>query len=219
MVGVDFDRASNEYVAVGALTGSDVAADWTFECWFNQETDVVGMKLAQFDTNAGNRQYGLGISQTAGWRFAIFYPTGTGVNDFNVYTWTATDTLLGTWQHLALVFVAADLGWRLYIDGTDYGLAAPADFSPGSVSGTFVLQLGRQNDTASSTNTWNGKLAQCAIYPSALSATRIAVHVGKTYNGYSEQLTSARITAVLDLAGWPSALRDLDTEIQYNPPK
>lgn len=209
MLAADFENGSSEYVTVGSLTGSNVANAWTIEMWLNQESDISGIALFQIDTNAGARGYLIRMS-SGGFNFAIQYPTGTGVNDFNIYNWTNTDTTLGAWHHVALNYNGST-GWTLYMDGADMGTVTPVDFSPSSVSGTITAEIGRRNDTLGSGGFWDGKLAQVAVHQPPLSVSRIRAHAAADFNGRPAETTSTRVTAILDYVGWPTAQRNITT--------
>lgn len=94
----------------------------------------------------------------------------------------------------------------LYMDGAQVDTDAWA-------GGSFVAQqirIGYAGVTGT-TGAYDGLLSELIVWHSAISAANISALYTTATAPWASQLTSARITAVLDAVGWPSADRDLDT--------
>ena len=114
----------------------------------------------------------------------------------------------GAW-HLATI-TRSGTAAKLYLDGAE----VDTDTAGSTIDiGTHVqgnIHIGR---TLSAASWFDGSLSEVVVYDSELSAARVLAHYNAAFAPLNNQLTSARVTAVLDLIGWPSALRDLDTGI------
>jgi hypothetical protein len=114
--------------------------------------------------------------------YSLQVDTGTGLPGFWVYSGslnTAQKTLVtgtgrvtdGTWHHLVGTYDGSNV--ELYVDGGVAGTVAAVvsgglTYQPGGVA------IGRDGDYAGAY--FQGSLDEVAIYPTALSATRIATH-------------------------------------------
>jgi len=118
---------------------------------------------------------------------------------------SALDYQDGGW-HQAVYTEDASGNAELYIDG------ASVDTDAGSIQDLAVPDEGKaQIGVGANGTTFDaGDISEFIMYDSELSAARVLAH----YNagiGWINELTSARIATVLDLAGWPSADRTLST--------
>jgi len=111
-------------------------------------------------------------------------------------TIVANDTV----RHVALVQTATDK--FMYVDGALITSAASA--ATDYTGGRFYLGT-------ASTNNFGGVIDEVAVYPTALSAARVASHAAEVATPWNGDTPGARIARVLDAAGWPGALRQLDT--------
>lgn len=177
------------------------------------------------------------ISGTGAFSFEFWFRAAPGENGFGVIAWqssgevsypywavvlqsdntlffrTADPTFIlrtvtvngdfadNAWRHMVCVRETSGT-LRIYINGV---LATSATQSGTTdLDGSF-LSLGVAAD-----GVFHGGLDEVAIYHSALSSTRIAAHYAAR-NAWLDQKIGTRMAAVLDMIGWPSADRDLDT--------
>jgi hypothetical protein len=89
------------------------------------------------------------------------------------------------------------------------------------INGVFATANSTSTGTASfsafsniSINIISSAISNVAMYTSALSASRVAAHYAAGAVAFGGELSSARLTRVLDDAGWPSAWRDVETGVQ-----
>ncbi len=105
----------------------------------------------------------------------------------------------------------ADGSLKCYVDGVDV-TAAPVTVAVG----TFDLprgyvSVGRTVLPTLSVNGVVGTLDEVAFYNTALTTAQILTHYQGRATAWSGDLPGARINRILDLAGWPSDLRNIDT--------
>lgn len=104
--------------------------------------------------------------------------------------------------HLIVVTSAAGT-CNIYVDGVlDNGTASPADPAPSG----YRAYIGNHIDP--NETKWNGKVGHVALWTSALTAGQIST-LQETIVGWDDDTTGGRVNHLLDLAGWPSADRDV----------
>ena len=152
-------------------------------------------------------QHAPGLESGLGWVLALYVSGGTPTLRGRVDNATGGNEAAstaqfddGAWHHAALTVSAAG-AMKLYADGVEVDTdTKDADFP---ANGTpFIGYL--------NTNYEDGDISEVVLYDSELSAARILAH----YNagiGNPNEITSARITSLLDLMGWPSADRTIST--------
>jgi hypothetical protein len=97
----------------------------------------------------------------------------------------------------------------LYIDGQVVAMtASDASFGADSQPVGFALGGFVAGQTFSS---WPGFISDLGVYDVALTAAQVAEHYEAGTAPWDGDFTGARIGRILDLVGWPSALRDLDS--------
>ena len=122
-------------------------------------------------------------------------------NGVQVYTTTRVDD--EATHHVVAVREAGN-NLRVYIDGVDRTVATAA------ASGTPVVgsvALARNNRSPVGTNALIGTLDEVAVYNSELSSARIAAHYNAGTTPWKSELTSARVTHLLDAIAFPATLR------------
>ena len=132
---------------------------------------------------------------TADWHDAAAITTSAALND-------------GSPHHLVATIEAGTVS--LYVDGALDGTDTHA------VSDSFGadrVRAAAPRANVSGYEKYDGIIDEIAFYTSALSATRVAAHyaAGNPSGPWTGDTTGERITRVLDLAGWPTADRDIDT--------
>lgn len=110
----------------------------------------------------------------------------------------------GVWHHVALT-VAADFSSVLYYDGVAVGT-----YGAGSTGGPLASPATICDFQNFSTSAMVMNQGPVAIYPTQLSATRIAAQAAAGLSYYGDT-TGARIARYLTLAGLTSAVWNLDT--------
>jgi hypothetical protein len=163
---------SNEQVSMGDPgTGSlDFGTgDFSLEAWIkttvNGERTIMAKRAA-----SGSAPY---------WQVTVSNDSGnTGYVRANVFDGSNTRVAYGptirvdngAWHHVVVVF-DRDSGITVYVDGTS---RATAGAFPGSVSNTSAFLVGKSGNA--SFGYFAGDLDEVALYPSALSAAKVAAH-------------------------------------------
>lgn len=118
----------------------------------------------------------------------------------------------GVTHHVAIV-IAAGAAIKIYVDGVDHTAGGASTFT-----GTF----------ANAANKWFGAIGgydyppyvasaalattdEMALYPTALSAARVAAHATVRSAAWSGDTSGVRIGRLLDATPWPAADRNIDT--------
>ncbi|HEV2251286.1 MAG TPA: LamG-like jellyroll fold domain-containing protein [Candidatus Limnocylindria bacterium] len=192
-----FDGSSG-YVSIPSNAAFNFGTgDWSIEAWLYR----TGTGRDNFPVVMSKRPWQ--VASEPGW--AITVPTtdptkvalhvdNRDVNDVGMQTPTGLITA-NTWHHLALVYTAADLVGRLYLDGA-LVLTTPATDGAMGASNSVALTIGRNN--AGTGDYLDGRVDEVAVYNHALSATRVAAHYAAnpaaswhyTYDGQSQHLTT-----------------------------
>ena len=115
----------------------------------------------------------------------------------------------GEWHQAVATDDGSD-GVALYLDGvaqtTSTGTEGTTDFTSALSARIGVYPFAG--------GLWDqGDISEVILYDFELTAGEVAANYSLGVTPWTGQLTSARITAVLDMIGWPSADRDLDTGI------
>jgi hypothetical protein len=162
-------NGTSQYVSIpynGSLNPNSV----TLEAWAKPTggTGTARTVAASQDTNKG---YLLGIGTDNKWRFTV--GTGTAVN---VAAAGATVTL-NTWAHVVGVYNGTTA--TLYVDGLSVGSVATGR----SANTTRPLGIGASNSGGTWAGYFPGSIDDVALYPSALTQTRVQAHylVGRSY--------------------------------------
>lgn len=127
---------------------------------------------------------------------------------------TATAVNDGSPHHITCTIAATERKARVYVDGVLSGTASGTNSS--DIVGTdpslrFRVAAPRTNGVLANTALFDGTLDEVALYDVALTADQVAAHYNAGANRWVGDTTGARIGRALDLAGWPTADRDLDT--------
>lgn len=144
----------------------DRTSSFTIEAWMKTSSTATQMIAAKMDSSA--RGYDLFVYQGKVW-FQLISNAATG-NYLEQYGSRVVND--GAWHHVALVYGGTG-GATLYVDGVVDPLSTYHNGLTGSTTTGAPLRLGARN-----TAYWfNGTLDEVAVYPSALSADRVAAHV------------------------------------------
>lgn len=161
--GITLDGSTGYFTAPdGART--DLGDVFTLEAWV--KVNALGGGLSQTIFSKGTGAYLLDIGSGGALRLQ---KSGTGVTVASTANITA-----GAWYHIAATKNGSTV--KLYINGVDVtGTVTNATYANTSTA----LFVGRRFDGA---NSLAGSIASAAIYPTALSAARVAAHyAARTY--------------------------------------
>lgn len=147
---------------------------WAVELWFKKTTagDTGYMELLNtYDGTSANSFTIYGSDGTG--KLAAWYRFNGGTQ-YKITGPVINDTL---WHH---VVVSSDgTNVRLYLDAVEVGTAGVTT-NAAFPSGTNMW-MGAYGTSAGSEN-WNGRIDEWAIYPAALSTTRISAHYAQGFN-------------------------------------
>ena len=139
--------------------------DFSIEAWAKPNViNGIGGAIVHKGGSSGYSvwQYRLSITSSNQWRGTVF----VGGSAFAV---TAPAIATTAWTYL--VFTRTGNTLQLYVNGT---LAASAAVTGTTNTNTGILAIGRTG--ASATDYFNGAIDEVALYPTALSASRVAAH-------------------------------------------
>jgi hypothetical protein len=206
--GARIDDSSAAIVGSGPFT-IDMLVKPTALLWLNpttgQPVDTTPWALfEQFDPGGSNGT-SVTILRTAGNVGRIQFVVDTGaagrlsVNSNMLLT-------LGEKYHVACTWGGTGQPLRIYVNGVDVtGFFAT---TTGSLSANAV-RLGHSIFVPGVTGV-QGFLDEVAVYPTLLSAARIAAHHSAGLNAWGNELSGERINRILDLIGWSDADRAVD---------
>ena len=166
-----FNGTGNAKVSAGVTGLPTGTSARTVEAWVNPS----GNGGTVFTTNAASGQKFIVQIGNFGGSWYLFTDGANGANNITLSGGQVPPT--GVWSHIAFVFDGAANTWRYYLNGQQ------------SASGTFPVAI----NTAALTSTtigerldysqpFSGLLEEVAIYPSALSAARIAAHYAARFS-------------------------------------
>lgn len=137
-----------------------------------------------------------------------FFVGASGVQQRMVTSTVTVDDDLP--HHFAAVATNATT-LTIYVDGVDRTAATSLVGSP-SVAGS-ILYVGNQQDLVGGDFGFDGTIDDVSVFASALSAARVAVHHAAGATPWQSELTSARVTHLLDSVAFPATLRSLSTGV------
>lgn len=139
------------------------------------------------------------------WQFVGMYGNTGRITACDGVTQRTTSGAYNDGQVHHIAVVSASGTCNIYVDGVlDNGSNSPADPTP-SGSKSYI-----GNHIEPNTTKWNGKVGHVALWSSALTATQIS-GLQETIVGWDDDTTGDRVGHLLDLAGWPTADRDIST--------
>jgi Concanavalin A-like lectin/glucanases superfamily len=127
-----------------------------------------------------------------------------------------TDTLIanGAWHHLVVSCTAATGGTvRVYLDGVLIGFSTATG---GNSSCLFDQSSAfRFGAALNGTDGFSGQMGDIAVYSGTyLTTDQVENHYTLYSAGFAVEYSGQRISAMLDVLGWPADLQDIDTGIQ-----
>jgi hypothetical protein len=145
-----------------------------------------------------------------GFLLSTYAPAGMTSYDLDHHSAAGLDD--GRPHHI--VFVIDDITTRtLYVDGVE--LAPTSELGPFTSTNNKTLRIGggaERHATAALPAAFPGRIDEVAIWDQvALTPAQILEHYVAGTAPWDGELTGARVTAVLDLIGWPAGLRTVST--------
>jgi hypothetical protein len=192
----------DDYVSLGAtyVTGFP----YTIEVWLKiPERTTTGIMYFYAQQPSGNSA---AIGQPFG------HVSGTDLGDPGKLTWDAITSTVrvddDAWHHVVLKGTAAGAGGNeLFIDGVSQGTGTAT--APSGTEG-LLAHPAYFTFSALSQKFWAGEIDDVAIYPTALSSSRIQDHNDAGRTPWDGDTSGARLTRIADLAAIPSGDRDID---------
>ncbi len=188
-------------IQLPSSAGKTGSGDWTVEGWVSSAGSKTVPIFNQFNTNqtgaGGGRNQSLQLYLAADDKvFGLV--TNADTQSFR----TTAAVTSNAWHHAVMSYASVDQDMNLYLDGalsvnwTGIVLDYPSTNNP------FIAF---QDDTVFAV----GDIAEVALYDSELSAARVLAHFNAMTAPFTGDLTSERITNILDTISWPSADRSL----------
>ena len=182
------------HIPAAALQGAYSAL--SIELWMNT-TQAAGDYVSLVERGNATANGGFGLLLTTS-PYAINWNifTSTGIKNLQS---VASGLNNGQWHYIVGTWDGSTL--RVYIDGTlSNSGATTGTLGALALSPHFGVRVG-------GTLSYTGSLDEVAFYTSALSATQIAQRYAAGRGVFPSQTRPARVSAVLDAAGWPTAER------------
>jgi hypothetical protein len=168
-----FDGSSS-YIDCGTGPSLSGTTDFTLEAWVNTTATAIGQIIQQRTMFAGgagyNGEYYLAVNANGTVSFFLY---GGSATQFSFSSPNSVND--GNWHHIAAVRRNGTNG-VIYIDGNAAASQNAANIAP--LDDTFPTYIGA--DLRDKLSYFNGSISDVAIYPYALSASRIGLHA---YNG------------------------------------
>lgn len=174
---IDLD-GTNDYVSY--TPGTAVTGNFTYECWINADSfsSFPGLVSGWNANSSGNYGSILLVSDSG---VVEIYAANSTFTDWSYTDNTGYTLSTGTTYHLVFVNDDTNDTAKLYVNGVEQYSASGKTTAMGMVNASKVLSAGR----ATTSNYFNGKVDEVAIYTTALSATRILAHYKAGVNGVS----------------------------------
>lgn len=165
-------NGSSQRATVADAVGLRITGAFTIEVWVKFSSAQVNKGICgKYDTATANRAWVLYTANDgSGQKIQFTAQTSGGSFNTNAVATTANNLDDGAWHHVVGVFNPSTI-LRIYVDGV---AGANASIIPASIfASTATLEIAAYNQAK---NYFNGSIDEVAIYPTALSATRIAAH-------------------------------------------
>jgi hypothetical protein len=204
---VKFRSAQSEYVggfaALGKFANNQSPSSFTLECWWKPAS--LGTLQILFGGEASATTDTWRLQQTTGNKI-LFHVRGTAAN----FQLTGnTSMVAGTTYHIVAVYtqLTGTTGTTdLYVNGVSDGTQVSVTTALQNATDQYV-QIA---SAPSLVSTADGNIQEAAIYDYGLSTARITAHYNVGAQGFAQQLSGARVGAILDLVGaWATNDRNI----------
>ncbi len=185
---IGFDGVDDDVLAPGDLGRTSAAV--SVEAWF--EVSAIGANQVILEQSDGTRRVLVAIS-SAGFLYG---------SDGASHIETTSALTAASLYHVVMTFTGA--AGKVYVNGVDVTAGTLVQFPNTGVA----TRIGRSLNGGSF---FSGTLDEVAVYDSALSAARVLAHYNAGTNPWASELTSARITHILDAIAFPATLRTIGT--------
>jgi len=168
----DFD-GSNDYAQLGSITGIK-----SFQFWMNPDTAITTASYQYFGQHdSGGASSGIMLGGGSGLVTDEMFSFFDNDLTVGVFYWKYTDIGTtsfdaGEWLHFVMTWDSVNSNYRLYINGSDKGLANEHN-SPLEVTGWTTPYIARRDSSY-----FNGRLDEIAFFDSSLTSD----HVDFLYN-------------------------------------
>lgn len=200
---VDFSGGTHQGATRGPGLPSVTGAPFTFEMIFRAPSPSGASLYGEVNDVGGLK--GWAVELDGSWHPKITVITATASGSVT----TTSDITDGNPHHVAFTWTAGGT-LTAYFDGVAQATAAV-------VAGTFpspsYAVLSGAIIPVSGGTSAGGTYDEVAVYPTALSAARIAAHSSARAAPWNGDLSGARVGRILDAAGWPAADRLIDTGV------
>jgi hypothetical protein len=164
----NFTRSSSQYLSVPDDSSLDITGPLTLAVWVRKQSNAASNCgiLSKWITSSNNRSYALTIDSGGSPFFVISSDGGfTAANQI-----TGSD-LGSNSRHVSATFTPSTRQ-ELFVDGSSVAVKTSGVVSS-LFSGAAALLIGRQGDITTNP-TWDGDIAEPAIWNAALTAAEIA---------------------------------------------
>lgn len=155
--------------------------------------------------------------------FGLGMNNSTGVPQLLVFignqiaTIEGTTVLRDTGVHHLVATVDSSRACRLYVDGalnagpTTVGLTSSTALDASGSIRIGKAPVGADPGAGTGYKSFKGEICEVAVYNTALSAARVLAHYQAGATPWANDTTGARVTRILNLVGWPSGDRIINT--------
>ena len=178
---------TNDYVTIADNTGLSLPdGDWTIAVWLKPEaTGSALINVLSHGTPFGSPSTFLRYSQAS---FALpgrYDPFKEDSDGDNVNPQTGNNAVVDdTWQHVSIERSGNDC--KIYVDDVEEGTSTNASLNGINPTGSFYLGAASDNQA---TNTYDGTMAEFAIWTDVNSSRRTALAGGANYEDYTTNRT------------------------------
>lgn len=190
------------------------AAPVSIECWVKTGKHGTHQSFICGQTHAPSAasfiiDFGFGMSNVSG--VPYFNAQVGGIN----VTLTGSTVIRDTGVHHLVGTVDSSRNCRFYVDGVlEAGPTAAGSTTAIDSSGSIRIgktPVGSDPGAGSAYKSFDGEICEVAVYDTALSAARVLAHYQAGAAPWSGDTTGGRVTRVLNLIGWRSADRSIET--------
>jgi len=190
------------------------AAPVSIECWVKTGKHGTNQSFICGQTHVPSAasfiiDFGFGMSNVSG--VPYFNAQVGGIN----VTLTGSTVIRDTGVHHLVGTVDSSRNCRFYVDGVlEAGPTAAGSTTAIDSSGSIRIgktPVGSDPGAGSAYKSFDGEICEVAVYDTALSAARVLAHYQAGAAPWANETTGARVTRVLDLVGWRSADRSIET--------